>query len=137
MARQALFAGLVYDEYDNLLTVTTVGDDAFYVVDDDGFLRHIESEQVDRQVLEFFLQQLEENKDLAIGQAMNMMGKDDIFTKAALDAQMRDIDADQIIEQGIPEQARNAMGMVGFRIIVDVHGDVIRIDQPAVPDEEL
>lgn len=136
MAKQALFAGLVYDEYDNLLTVTTVGDDVFYVVDDDGFLRHIESEQVDRQVLEFFLQQLEDNKDLAIGQAMNMMGKDDIFTKAALDAQMRDIDADQIIEQGIPEQARNAMGMVGFRIIVDVHGEVIRIDQPAVPDEE-
>lgn len=137
MARQALFAGLVYDEYDNVLSVTTVGEDAFYVVDDDGFLRHIESEHVDRQVLEFFLEQLEDNKDLAIGQAMSMMGKDDIFTKAALDAQMRNINADEIIEQGMPEQARNAMGMVGFRIIVDVHGDVIRIDQPAVPDEEL
>lgn len=137
MARQALFAGLVYDEYDNVLSVTTVGEDAFYVVDDDGFLRHIESEHVDRQVLEFFLEQLEDNKDLAIGQAMSMMGKDDIFTKAALDAQMRNINADEIIEQGMPEQARNAMGMVGFRIIVNVHGDVIRIDQPAVPDEEL
>lgn len=137
MARQALFAGLVYDEYDNVLSVTTVGEDAFYVVDDDGFLRHIESENVDRQVLEFFLEQLEDNKDLAIGQAMSMMGKDDIFTKAALDAQMRNINADEIIEQGMPEQARNAMGMVGFRIIVNVHGDVIRIDQPAVPDEEL
>lgn len=137
MARQALFAGLVYDEYDNLLSVTTIGDDSFYIVDDDGFLRHVESEYVDRQVLEFFLEQLEDNKDLAIGQAMNMMGSDDIFTKAALDAQMRNIDADQIIEQGIPEQARNAMGMIGFRIVVDVHGDVVRIDQPAVPDEEL
>lgn len=136
MARQALFAGLVYDEYDNVLSVATVGEDAFYVVDDDGFLRHIESEDVDRQVLEFFLEQLEDNKDLAIGQAMSMMGKDDIFTKAALDAQMRNINADEIIEQGMPEQARNAMGMVGFRIIVNVHGDVIRIDQPAVPDEE-
>lgn len=136
MARQALFAGLVYDERDNVVAVAMIGDEAFYVVDDDGFLRHIESEMVDRQVLEFFLQQLEENKDLAIGQAMNMMGKDDIFTKAALDAQMRNIDADQIIEQGIPEQARNAMGMVGFRVIVDVHGEVIRIDQPAIPDEE-
>lgn len=137
MARQALFAGLVYDEYDNVLSVTTIGDDSFYVVDDDGFLRHVESEYVDRQVLEFFLEQLEDNKDLAIGQAMNMMGSDDLFTKAALDAQMRNIDADQIIEQGIPQQARNAMGMIGFRIVVDVHGDVVRIDQPAVPDEEL
>jgi hypothetical protein len=136
LARQALFAGLVYDERDNPAPVTTVGGDAFYVVDDDGFLRHIEAEEVDRQVLAFFLEQLEENKDLAIGQAMNMMGKDDIFTKAALDAQMRNIDADQIIEQGIPEQARHAMGMVGFRVIIDVHGEVIRIDQPAIPDEE-
>lgn len=137
MARQALFATLVYDERDNPVTVKMVGGDAFYVVDDDGFLRHIESEGVDRQVLEFFLEQLEQNKDIAISQAMNMMGKDDIFTKAALDAQMRNIDADQIIEQGIPEQARNAMGMVGFRVIVNVHGDVVRIDQPAVPDEDL
>ena len=136
MARNALFEGLVYDEQDNPVVVKTIGDEAFYVVDDDGFLRHIESEQVDRQVLDFFLQQLEENKDLAIGQAMNMMGKDDIFTKAALDAQMRNIDANQIIEQGLPEQARNVMGMVGFRVIVNVHGEVIRIVQPAIPDEE-
>lgn len=136
MARQALFEGLVYDEQENLVTVSIVGQEAFYVVDDDGFRRHIESEYVDRQVLEFFLQQLEENKDLAIGQAMNMMGKDDIFTKAAIDAQMRNIDADQIIDQGIPEQARNVMGMVGFRVIIDLHGEVQRIDQPALPDTE-
>lgn len=136
MARQAVFEGLMYDERDNPVSVTHIGGEAFYVVDDDGFLRHIESEEIDRQVLEFFLQQLEENKDLAIGQAMSMMGKDDIFTKAALDAQMRNINADQIIEQGIPEQARNMMGMVGFRIIVDVHGQVQRIDQPAMPDDD-
>lgn len=135
MARQAIFDGLVYDEWDNPVTVSIVGQDAFYVVDDAGFLRHIEAELVDRQVLEFFLEQLEQNKDLAIGQAMNMMGKDDIFTKAALDAQMRNIDADQIIEQGIPQQARDVMGMVGFRIIIDVHGEVQRIDQPSVPDD--
>ncbi len=136
MARQALFAGLVYDEWDNVVNVTTIGDNAFYVVDDDGFYRHIESQEVDRQVLAFFLEQLEENKDLAIDQAMNMMGRDDLFTKAALDAQMRGIDADQIIEQGIPEEARNMMGMVGFRIVIDVHGEVQRIDQPALPDDE-
>lgn len=137
MGTQALFERLVYDERENLVEVRFVGDEAFYVVDDDGFLRHIESQYVDRQVLEFFLQQLEDNKDVAIDQAMNMMGKDDIFTKVALDAQMRNIDADQIIEQGIPEEARNAMGMVGFRVIVNVHGDVLHIDQPAVPDDEM
>ena len=44
MARQALFAGLVYDEYGNLVETNIVGDSANYIVNDDGFLRHIDSE---------------------------------------------------------------------------------------------
>ena len=134
MARQALFSGLVYDEYENPVEVTHIGDSAFYVVDDQGFYRHVESEEVDRQVVDLFLTQLEQNKDVAINEAMRMMGRDDIFTKAALDAQMRQVNADQIIEQGIPEEARTMMGMMGFRVIINVHGEVVRIDQPAIPD---
>jgi hypothetical protein len=136
MARQAMFAGLVYDEYERLAETAVVGNEANYVIDDDGFHRHIDAEIVDRQVLAFFLQQLEENKDLAIEQALTMMGTDDIFAKAALDAQLRNIDMDQIMAQGIPEQARNMLGMLGFRIIINFHGEVIRLDQPALPDTE-
>ena len=135
MATQALFEGLVYDEYERPVATALVGDEAFYVVDDEGFLRHIETEQVDRRVLTIFLEQLEQNKDFAIAQAMRMMGQEDLMTKAALDAQMRTIDVDQIIAQGIPEQARNMLGMVGFRIVINVHGEVVRLDQPAVPDD--
>lgn len=137
MARQALFRGLVYDENENLVQTTIIGDEAHYVVDDAGFLRHVDSEAVDRQVLAFFLEQLEQNKDLAVSQAMNFMGKDDLFTKAAIDASLNNIDMDQIIAQGIPEQARNMMGMLGFRVIIDVHGEVIGLDQPAASDEDL
>jgi hypothetical protein len=43
---------------------------------------------------------------------------------------------DQIMAQGIPEQARNMLGMLGFRIIINFHGEVIRLDQPALPDTE-
>jgi hypothetical protein len=43
---------------------------------------------------------------------------------------------EKIMEQGIPEQARNMMGMVGFRIIINLHGEVVRLDQPSIPDEE-
>jgi hypothetical protein len=136
MARQAMFAGLVYDEYERLVETAVVGHEANYVIDDDGFHRHIDAEVVDRQVLGFFLKQLEENKDLAVEQALNMMGTDDIFAKAALDAQLRNIDMDQIMAQGIPEQARNMLGMLGFRIIINFHGEVIRLDQPAMPDTE-
>jgi hypothetical protein len=136
MARQALFDGLVYDELGNLVETSTVGGEANYVVDDDGFRRHINSEDIDRQVLSVFLEQLEDNKDLAVAQMLKMIGKDDLFTKAAIDASLRQIDMDQIIAQGIPLQARNMMGMLGFRIIINHHGEVIKLDQPAVPDDE-
>jgi hypothetical protein len=136
MARQALFIGLVYDEMENPVEVAYIGSDAHYVVDDDGFLRHIPSEEVDRQILHVFLQQLEENKDLAVEQALRFLGRDDLFTKAAVDASMRNVNVDQIIEQGIPEQARDMMGMVGFRVIINVHGEMIRIDQPTVPYDD-
>jgi len=136
MARQALFDGLVYDEDERLVETAVIGPDAHYVVDDAGFKRHIDSELVDRQVLEFFLQQLDANKEMAVEQALNMMGKDDIFTKAALDSSLKNIDMDQIIAQGIPLQARNMMGMLGFRVVINLHGDVVKLDQPAVPDED-
>jgi hypothetical protein len=136
MAWNALFEGLVYDELENPVEVAHIGPDAHYVVDDAGFHRHINSEDVDRQVLQVLLQQLEDNKEMAIEQALNFLGKDDLLTKAAVDASMRNVNIDQILQQGLPGQARDMMGMVGFRIIINLHGEVVRIDQPAVPYEE-
>lgn len=136
MARQALFARLVYDEYENLVETAVVGSDAHYIIDDNGFKRHIDAENVDRQVLSVFLKQLENNKDLAVEQMLNMMGKDDLFTKAAVDASLRNVNMDDIIKQGIPEQARNMLGMLGFRIIINLHGEVVKLHQPSIPDEE-
>lgn len=135
MAHRALFEGLIYDEREVLVEVTYVGTDAFYVVDDHGFHRHIDTENVDRQVLAVFLEQLEENKELAVEQALKLIGRDDLFTKAAIDASMRNINMDQIIEQGLPEQARTMMGMLGFRIIINIHGEVVRLDQPSIPED--
>lgn len=135
MARQAMFEGLVFDEYDNPVATSVIGGEANYVVDDDGFHRHIDAEMIDREVLSFFLGQLEDNKDLAVEQTLQMLGQDDLLTKAAVDAQLRNIDMEQIIAQGIPAQAREMMGFLGFRIIINVHGEIIRLDQPAVPDD--
>lgn len=135
MAQQAMFSGLVFDEYDNPVTTAVVGGEAQYVIDDDGFQRHVDAETVDRQVLAFFLQQLNENKDLAVQQAMEMMGQDDLLTKAAIDDQLSHISADQIIAQGVPAQARDMLGMFGLRIVIDLHGEMVRLDQPSAPEE--
>lgn len=136
MAKQALFQGLVYDESGLLVETAVVGGEDHYVIDDDGFHRHINSEFVDRQVLELFLDQLEENKELAVEQMLRMMGSDDLFTKAAIDASLRQVNVDQIIAQGIPLQARNMMAMMGFRIVINYHGELVTLDQPSAPTEE-
>lgn len=137
MANKALFQDLIFDENGHRVETAVVGHDMFYVIDDAGFKRHIDADQVDRQVLSVFLEQLEANKDIAVEQALKMMGKDDLFTKAAVDAQLNHIDMDQIIAQGIPAQARDMMGMMGFRITINFHGEVIDIAQPTVPDDEF
>ena len=136
MANKALFEGLVFDERGRPAEVRFIGADAHYVVDDDGFLRHIEAEKIDRQVLAVFITQLQQHKDLAVDEALNFLGKDDLFTKAALDASIENVDIDEIIAQGIPEQARVMMGMMGFRITINVHGDIVDMHQPEAPDDE-
>jgi len=136
MAQQAMYEGLVYDEYDNLVATTVIGGDAQYVVDDEGFRRHVDADQVDRQVVAFFLEQLQQNRDLAVQQALQMLGSDDLLTKAAVDASLRNINMDQVMAQGVPAQARDMLGMLGFRIIINVHGDIVRLDQPSAPEDE-
>mgnify|MGYP001200800042 FL=1 len=135
MARQAMFDGLIVDEFENPVAMAVIGGEAQYVVDDDGFHRHIDAEYVDRQILVFFIEQLSQNKDMAVEQAMEMIGQDDLLTKAAIDASLRNLTADQIIAQGVPDQARDMLGMFGFRVVINIHGDVVSMDQPAAPEE--
>ena len=133
MGNKALFAGLVVDENGRPLEVAYTGDEAQYVIDDNGFLRHIDAEVIDRQVLTQLQAQIEANKEAVEEGIMKMMGSEDIFTKAAIDKSIANID--QVLQQGIPDDARQMLGMMGFRIVVDYHGDVMRIDQPGVVDD--
>ncbi|HRW07722.1 MAG TPA: hypothetical protein P5121_21620 [Caldilineaceae bacterium] len=136
MAANAMFAGLVVDEDGNAAEIAWVGENACYVVMDDDFRRHIDAEQVDRQVLRFMRGQVEDNRDLAVAQMLEMLGKDDIFTKAAVESSINNIDKQ--VGQPIPEEARQWMGMLGFSIVIDFHGNVVDINLPAggIDDDE-
>jgi len=140
MARQAIFAGLVVDERDRPVETAYVGDEPCYVVDDDGFHRHIPSEQVDRQVLESMREMIQGNEGLLSEQTAQMLGQDDIFSKALIENQLKNIDKqfDALLETGIPEDGRAYMGMMGFKIVINVHGEVVDINQPGMiePDDE-
>jgi len=133
MSNKALFAGLVIDENGHPLETTSLGEDAQYVLDDNGFLRHIDAEAVDRQVLAHLQGQIEANKEAVEEGIMKMMGSEDIFTKAAIDKSIKDMD--HVLQQGIPDDARQMLGMMGFRVVVNYHGEVLRIDQPGVADD--
>ena len=140
MASKALFEGLVVDENDNIVTVTYVGGDACYVVDDAGFKRHIPSEQVDRGVLESMQEMISGHEDLLTEQAAKMLGQDDIFSRAMIENQLKNMDQqfDRVIESGFPEDALTYLGMTGFRIRINHHGEVIEVEQPGMidPNEE-
>jgi hypothetical protein len=137
MPLQPIFAGLVVDEADRPAETAYVGDEPCYVVDDGGFKRHIPSEQVDRQVLEMMRQQISGNEGLLSEQAAKMLGTNDIFSKAMLENQLKNIEQqfDNLLKMGIPEESRAFMGMSGFKVVINVHGDVVRLDQPSQTDE--
>jgi hypothetical protein len=135
---QALFEGLVVDQDGNFVETAEVGEEVFYVVDDMGFRRHIESAQVDRQVLELFLEGIRGNEEIISEGTMRMLGQEDIFTKAAIDASLKNLDAqlDLLLEQGLPSDFRDFLGMAGFRVTIDMHGNVVDIEQPGMPETE-
>ncbi len=137
MTRQALFSGLVVDENDQPVATSTIGEEPCYVVDDAGFMRHIPAEQVDRAVLEMMRAQISGNEDLLTDQAAKMLGTEDIFSKAMLESQLKNIDKqfEALLEAGIPEAGRAYMGMSGFKVVINVHGEVIRLDQPTASAE--
>jgi len=137
MPRQPLFAGLVVDENGRSVETAYVGEEPCYVVDDAGFRRHIPSEKVDRQVLEMMRQQISGHEDLLSEQTAKMLGTDDIFSKAMIENQLKNIEQqfENVLKSGIPEEGRTYMGMVGFRVVINVHGEVVRVDQPSAAED--
>src|SRR5690349_11767344 len=139
MAKQPLFAGLVFDEFNRPAETALVGDEPCYVVDDAGFRRHIPSEQVDKQVLGQIAEMMKGSEDLLSEQTAKMLGQEDVFTKAAIQQQLKNIDKqfDQLLQAGLPEDMRTYLGMMGFRIIINVHGEVLKVEQPGtIADED-
>jgi hypothetical protein len=132
MSNKAIFAGLVVDEAGRPLDTATIGSEAQYVIDDSGFRRHIDAAGIDRQVLQFIGEQINANKDVVEQSMMKMIGSEDLFTKAAIDKSIENID--QVLQSGLPEGAQQWLGMMGFRVVVNLHGEVLRLDSPGAID---
>jgi hypothetical protein len=138
MSKQPLFQGLVFDESNRPAETALVGDEPCYVVNDAGFRRHVPSEQVDRQVLSQIAGLMKGSEDLISEQTAKMLGQEDVFTKAAIEQQLKNIDKqfDQLMQAGIPEDMRAYLGMMGFKVIINVHGEVLSVDQPGIASDD-
>ena len=126
MAKQAFFTGLIYDEKNNLIEATNIGSDSFYVVDDDGFRRHIDSREVDEKIIRLFTDQINGNEEYLANAAANMTGKTDLFSMAVFKSQLKNIDKeiDAMFRQGPPPGLAEMLGMSGFKVTIDMHGNI-------------
>jgi hypothetical protein len=138
MRNKALFEGLVIDERDQAVAVAYVGDEPCYVVEDAGFRRHIPSEQVDRQVLDEMRRMIEGHEEALTEQAASMLGQDDIFSRAMILNQLKNMDKqfDLLLQMGLPEETRAYLGMMGFHVRINVHGEVLEVEQPGMMDPD-
>ncbi len=139
-ALKALFEGLVSDEQGRAASVAYVGEEPTYVIHEDGFNYHVDAHKVDAQVLAMFEDQVKGNEDLVSDSVMKMMGKDDLFTKAAINTNVRNFGKNlgQLFQSGLPEQARQYLGMLGFSVVINRHGDLLKVNMPSstTPDED-
>jgi hypothetical protein len=126
--RQALFAGLIQNEDGEPVDVTYLGGEAFYVIPDGEFRRHVEAARVDEKVLCLLREQFEGIEDQIAAAVMQFLGKEDLFTKASIDMALKNFD--QSFRRADPEQWKPWLGMLGFRVIVNVHGEVVRVESP-------
>jgi len=132
MQRQPLFAGLVIDEAGRPAESAVIGNDPCYVIDDAGFRRHIPAEQIDRAVLSQMAEMMKGSEDILSEQTAKMLGQDDPFSKAMIEQQLKNIDKQfaALMQTGIPEDMRAYLGMMGFKVVINYHGEIVRVEQP-------
>lgn len=129
---QPLFSGLIVDEDGKPVQTASIGNEPAYVVDDNGFKRHIPSEQVDRAVLNQMADMMKGSEDFLSEQTAKMLGQEDPFSKAMIENQLKNIEKqfDAVLQTGFPEDMKTYLGMMGFRVVINYHGEVLRVEQP-------
>jgi len=133
-----LFKGLISDEFDHPVDTAIVGSEPCYVIDDAGFKRHVPSRPIDLEILRSLFKQVEGNEDIIAAQAAKMTGQDDIFSHAILEASLKNIDKQYefLLDHGIPEETRAYLGLMGFRVVLDIRGNILKLEYPSAPSSE-
>ena len=131
---QILFDGLVYNEAGAPAWGVWIGGVGHYAIPDGSINWHVEAYHVDHAVIETIKEQLSSQQDDVTRTMIEMLGKDDIFTKAAIDASMRNLE--QSIRRSDNSQWVPWLKLLGFRVVVDFRGSIVEILYPNAPPED-
>ena len=128
--RSPLFADLVFNEESERAEAATIGGEPFYAVPDDDFLRHVEADYVDRQIVAALQDHLRGLKHVVTEGVIQMLGEETLFTRASIEHAIENMD--RMLDPGAvdADELRTALWMAGFRAVVDVHGDLVRLEIP-------
>jgi hypothetical protein len=132
-----LFADLVFNEEEQPAKVVSIGNVPHYAVPDGDFLRHVEAEYVDRQIVKLIQERILAMRDIVTEGVIQMLGEEDLFTRPSIEHAIENMD--RILEPGNVDvdELRTALWMTGFRATVDVHGDVVHVEMPGISGEEF
>lgn len=127
---RALFGDLVFNEEGQPARVVYVGGDPHYAVPDGDFLRHVEAEYVDRQVVAVIQERILEMRDAVTEGVIHLLGQEDLFTRASIEHTIDNLDRILDSSDVDVDELRTALWMTGFRVTVNVHGDVVHVEMP-------
>jgi hypothetical protein len=130
--RRALFADLVFNKAGQPVKAVHIGDVPHYAVPDGDFLRHVEAEHVDRQIVKQIQARIIAMRDVITEGVIHMLGQEDLFTRASVEHAIEHMDQILEMENLDVDELRTALWMTGFRAIVDVHGDVVELEIPGL-----
>jgi hypothetical protein len=127
---QPLFADLVFNESGERARVVYIGATPFYAIPEDDFLRHVEAERIDRQIVHRLQERIQAMSDLVTEGAIRLLGQEDLFTRASIEHAIENMHL--LLQPGAldVDQLRTALWMAGFAAVVDVHGDLVRLEVP-------
>ena len=128
--REPLFADLVFNEEGLPAKVAYIGGVPCYAVPDNDFLRHVEAERIDRQIVEALQERISAMRDVVVDSLIQMLGQEELFARPSIEYAIDNMD--RILEAGAVDvdELRTALWMTGFRAVVDVHGDLVELRSP-------
>lgn len=134
--RRALFTDLLFNEMEEPVKTVTVGGVPHYVVPDEGFLRHVEAETVDRQIVAALKEHILRMRDAVVEGMVQLLGQEDLFTRPAIEQAIENME--RILEPGAVDvdELRTALWMAKFRAVVNMHGELVKLDLPGLKGED-